>query len=284
MEVGDLVPEHFDRMPTPDDTLELDDAGAGFDAVADAITGLRELLDDRIDVDSALDQLCHDLTRTIARADAAGVTLIRRGRAVTTSRTDPVVDVVDHAQYAAGEGPCVEAAVTRQVVRVDDAGTRTAFPAFWLSNADTGMHGFLSAPLSVDGDHVGALNLYSRDDVGFDRVDAAVMRIHVAAAEAVLVAAARARADRGKVEGLVLAMESRGAIEQCKGALAVVLHITSDRAFDLLKWRSQETNVAVRALCEQLVRDVAAVDLVDGPTKDQFGKIFMSVHTRVPAA
>lgn len=42
--------------------------------------------------------------------------------------------------------------------------------------------------------------------------------------------------------------ESRAVIEQAKGVLMVAYRISAERAFDILVWRSQETNVKVRDL------------------------------------
>ena len=42
--------------------------------------------------------------------------------------------------------------------------------------------------------------------------------------------------------------ESRGPIEQVKGMLMFVYRIDEQKAWELLKWRSQETNVKLRAL------------------------------------
>lgn len=52
--------------------------------------------------------------------------------------------------------------------------------------------------------------------------------------------------------------ESRAAIEQAKGMLMLVYGITCDAAFNLLKWLSQETNVKLRALAEQIAEDFRA--------------------------
>lgn len=51
--------------------------------------------------------------------------------------------------------------------------------------------------------------------------------------------------------------ESRAVIEQAKGVLMVAYRIPADRAFDILVWRSQETNVKVRDLAERFVAAVA---------------------------
>jgi hypothetical protein len=40
--------------------------------------------------------------------------------------------------------------------------------------------------------------------------------------------------------------DNRAVIEQAKGALMYVYRVEADAAFDVLKWRSQETNVKLR--------------------------------------
>jgi hypothetical protein len=53
--------------------------------------------------------------------------------------------------------------------------------------------------------------------------------------------------------------ENRAVIEQAKGMLMLVYGIAADAAFDLLKWRSQESNVKLRRLAEQIVADFCAL-------------------------
>ena len=43
--------------------------------------------------------------------------------------------------------------------------------------------------------------------------------------------------------------------------LMLVYRVDADAAFELLKWRSQEANVKLRILAEQLLADFAAADL-----------------------
>ncbi|MFC8731371.1 PAS and ANTAR domain-containing protein [Luteimicrobium sp. NPDC057192] len=54
-------------------------------------------------------------------------------------------------------------------------------------------------------------------------------------------------------EQIRAASDSRGVIEQAKGALAVVLGITPEAAFQRLREQSMADNVSVRRLAEQLV-------------------------------
>jgi transcriptional regulator with GAF, ATPase, and Fis domain len=252
------------------------------DAVAAHAATLNALLDGIADVDASLERLAVGVTEAIDDAEAAGVTEIGRRGPRTAAATDTIVTWIDDIQYACGEGPCLEAATTRDIVRVNSAQAQSRYPTFFARQAGSGMRSFLSAPLTVDDAHVGALNLYSRDDHGFDRLDAAALRIYVIAAESALHASTRVGVLQGTIDGYVKAMQTRAAIEQCKGIIQFALNVSEEKAFDLLKWRSQDNNVPVRTLCEQLLRDTAGIEWTDEAAKDRFGRMLMTVHTRAP--
>jgi hypothetical protein len=76
--------------------------------------------------------------------------------------------------------------------------------------------------------------------------------------------------------------ENRSAIEQAKGMLMVIYRVDADRAFDLLKWRSQETNVKVRRLAEQLLSDFGALMYDDVlPTRVTYDRLLLTAHHRI---
>ncbi len=51
--------------------------------------------------------------------------------------------------------------------------------------------------------------------------------------------------------------EARAEIEQAKGLIMAAYGISADQAFDILVWRSQETNVKVRKLAHRFVNAMA---------------------------
>ena len=51
--------------------------------------------------------------------------------------------------------------------------------------------------------------------------------------------------------------EARAEIEQAKGLLMATYGISADRAFDILVWRSQETNIKVRELAHRFITAIA---------------------------
>lgn len=53
------------------------------------------------------------------------------------------------------------------------------------------------------------------------------------------------------------AAASRAQIEQAKGVLMAIYGITAERAFDILVWRSQETNIKVRELAARFLAAIS---------------------------
>lgn len=74
--------------------------------------------------------------------------------------------------------------------------------------------------------------------------------------------------------------ENRANIEQAKGMLMLIYDIDADAAFNLLKWLSQEFNVKLRALAEQITEDLRAAQQA-GAAHADFDQLLLTAHTRV---
>ena len=78
--------------------------------------------------------------------------------------------------------------------------------------------------------------------------------------------------------------EDRAGIEQAKGMLMVIYGIDELAAFQLLKWRSQETNVKVRILAEQMAADFISLSGTETlPPRAAFDNLLLTAHLRVNA-
>lgn len=75
--------------------------------------------------------------------------------------------------------------------------------------------------------------------------------------------------------------EARAAIEQAKGALMLVYRITADQAFELLLWRSQQTNTKLRALAAQIVTELDRIRYQPDSLRREFDHLLLTVHERV---
>lgn len=76
--------------------------------------------------------------------------------------------------------------------------------------------------------------------------------------------------------------ENRATIEQAKGMLMVVYGIDSEAAFDLLRWRSQEANVKLRLLAEQVVTDFVGLSQSETtPPRSAYDNLLLTAHDRI---
>ncbi|OBJ52412.1 PAS and ANTAR domain-containing protein [Mycobacterium sp. 1423905.2] len=74
--------------------------------------------------------------------------------------------------------------------------------------------------------------------------------------------------------------QNRAGIEQAKGMLMLVYGIDGDAAFNLLKWLSQEANVKLRPLAEQIVEDFRGAGK-PFEAQSEFDQLLLTAHFRV---
>lgn len=76
--------------------------------------------------------------------------------------------------------------------------------------------------------------------------------------------------------------ENRATIEQAKGMLMLIYRISEASAFELLKWRSQETNVKLRVLADQVLFDFSQLIYEEVlPPRATFDHLLLTAHLRV---
>ncbi len=204
-------------------------------------------------VEAALLRVAEHTQAEIGPVDFVGLTLLVEGRQRTAVFTDPASPEIDQAQYDTGDGPCLQAFETGEVVRVDSTRDDGPFPAFRKAAAAHGILSTLSLPMTVDPRPVGAMNLYSHTEHGFDTTDLA-HAAQFASHAAIVLANAQAYWDAHNLTlRLSEAIEFRAVIEQAKGILMVAQQCSPDEAFDLLITASQRENVKLRDIAQRIV-------------------------------
>lgn len=78
--------------------------------------------------------------------------------------------------------------------------------------------------------------------------------------------------------------ERRGKIDQVKGMLMLVYGIDEVAAFNLLKGLSQESNIKLRLLVEQIAEDFCAVSRHAIASRAVFDQLLLTAHTRASGA
>jgi len=74
--------------------------------------------------------------------------------------------------------------------------------------------------------------------------------------------------------------ENRAGIEQTKGMLMLIYNIGDRAAFNLLKWLSQEANIKLRTLAEQIAEDFRSAGLTLR-AQSEFDHLLLTAHQRV---
>jgi len=78
--------------------------------------------------------------------------------------------------------------------------------------------------------------------------------------------------------------ESRADIERTKGMLMLVYGMDDSAAFEVLKWRSQETNTKLRLLAQQIAADFVALSHSETlPARSAYDTLLLTAHHRINA-
>lgn len=161
-------------------------------------------------------------------------------------------DSIEEPATSPNPGDCL-ATLRRRAKLATVESVRSAWPSFAEYMDRQGFGSVLSVPLVVEDEVLGTMGLYTCAPDDFDEADVVVAG---AAGQvcADTVAAAReiigARALAGQLQ---TAMQSRAAIEQAKGILMAVRGVSEDQAFEIIRKSSQDRNIKVRVLAEQIV-------------------------------
>ncbi|MFJ9779115.1 ANTAR domain-containing protein [Amycolatopsis sp. NPDC101161] len=241
-----------------DNLLYERDAARRVDDVTDALDRLAGTFAEEEELLEVLQRVCRQVMHAVPDAEIASITLLRDGAPYTATATGDRAHHVDQAQYDAGRGPCLEAARTGKLQRVTVTEVAHRWPEFAAAASESSVVAYLSAPLFVDHQYHGSLNLYDTGGNSFGALDAALLDLYTAAAESALRGTLRHQAARETMGQLRTALTSRAVIDQAKGILMALHSIQSDDAFDLLVKASQEQNVKLRDVAEKFVAEVTA--------------------------
>jgi len=118
---------------------------------------------------------------TVTGCDYAAVSLFAPDRIYTPAASHDVALQVDLLQYETDQGPCLSAIRDQDMYVTGDLRTEERWPAFATrAAAASGVRSMLSLRLFVEGDNLGALNMYSRKPDAFDDGSIEVGRLFVA--------------------------------------------------------------------------------------------------------
>jgi GAF domain-containing protein len=204
--------------------------------------------------DPVLQQIAETAKAALASVDEASVTFTRGDdTGWTVASTGELASALDEAQYATGNGPCMDASTAGEVLIIEDFHTETRWPDYVAKAGQTAGRSSLSIPMPVQSSVLAALNLYSVRPGAFGPADIPAAK-GVAGLGAVTVTqlALQETAEMHAAQ-LQEAMRSRAVIEQAKGIIMATTRCDPERAFELLRAQSQTENRKLREIAQELV-------------------------------
>jgi GAF domain-containing protein len=236
-----------ERAAAPGEVVNrLDEISANLAELADVLTAEEE-------IGRVLQRSVDQLVGSVPGADMASVTVLRGDAGETVASSNERVWAIDSDQYTAGDGPCLEAARTGEVVRVGVEEAHERWPEFARSARAAGVASYLSCPLFIDEEFAGSLNLYSGQPHGFSDFDVALLKLYITAATAAIANARRYTKARGLAENLSKALDSRALIDQAIGVLIARRGLSPQQAFEALARESQNSNTKLRDLAARVI-------------------------------
>ncbi len=255
----DQIRTRAQTSPTRGGPSSADAVTADINVLAEQFGEMARALQASDDTDAMLTELVASAVRLIPGVDEGSISVVTDRR--TVASLHPSGDLprqVDAVQDAVGQGPCLSAVYDQRTVRVDDMATERRWPLFAPRAAELGAGGMLSFQLWVDGDNLGALNLYSYRAGAFDDESGQVGLLFASHAA---VAFAEAR----HIDQLTEAVQTRDLIGQAKGILMERYAITADQAFRVLTRVSQQRNSKLRLVAAQLAARGELAELAPKP-------------------
>ncbi|GAC1611520.1 MAG: GAF and ANTAR domain-containing protein [Mycobacteriales bacterium] len=219
----------------------------GHDALAEEFSSFARAVQHEDDPHATLVEIVRAAIALVPGCDEASISVVLGRKTVTSdAASSDLPNLVDALQERLGQGPCLDAAYEHTTVRVADMAAETRWPQFTGGALDLGAAGMLAFQLYVDGDDLGALNLFSRRAGAFTDESEHVGLMFAAHAA---VAYANVRKSARVARGLA----TQQLIGRAEGILMERHKVTGDHAFAMLVRASQHNNLKLRDIAGQLV-------------------------------
>ena len=192
----------------------------------------------------------------IGPAAAATVSMQRHGRPYAVAASDPLSAACDEVEYAADDGPCLDALRLGRVVASADLAVDSRWPAWRDAALSRGFRSVAAVPSPVRPGVAIALNLYARATDAWDDQVLPVAHLYADQISRAMHLYLRSTDQTELNADLRAAIVSRSVIDQAIGVIMAQNRCTEDRAIEILRSASQHRNVKLRDLAASLIESV----------------------------
>jgi GAF domain-containing protein len=224
--------------------------------IVEAFVELNDTMAADFDVVEFLHRLAERCVELLDCAEAGLLLADASGQLRVMASSSERLDALELLQSQNEEGPCFECYHRGEPVFSEDLDADAGrWPVFSPAALQSGFRSVQALPMRVQGETVGALNLFRSQPGRLARPDLPLGQGLADVTAAALVQERAVRESRGVIEQLQEALTSRVVIEQAKGVLAERAQIGVDAAFARLRAHARDSN--------RRLSDVAR-DLIDG--------------------
>jgi transcriptional regulator with GAF, ATPase, and Fis domain len=228
-----------------------------YEDLLESLTELGRTLAEDESVQETLGSILTLTTRLVPGCHAASVTVLDDDeKPATVAATDAEQEELDRRQYALRDGPCLDAARRQIINNWSLAEAEQSWPEFSALATEMGLRSYLAAGLGLGGHRLGALNLSSRGQDGFDRLDEGLVGLFVPLASAAIVTVSRYEQARELATQLSQALSSRAVIDHAIGIIMAESKCPAGQAFAVLRRASNNRRMKLRELAAEIVTRV----------------------------
>jgi GAF domain-containing protein len=223
---------------------------SGVQATHLRIAELVQELHSRPDTDSetVIAELAEHAAVEVPGARYAGITVSRNAKHIDTPAATHIYPVLlDKIQQRHRQGPCLTAAWEEKTIHVADLEADDRFPLYRADAlAETPIRSIMAFQLFIAGETMGALNVYAEQANSFDDESRNIGLVFAAHSSVAWNSARREQQFKR-------ALASRDVIGQAKGMIMERYGVDAVRAFELLRKLSQDSNVPLIEIANELV-------------------------------
>lgn len=183
-----------------------------------------------------------------------GVTLLRENLAGTAGSSSEWARKLDETQYSFADGPCLEAARTREVTHVPAVNAEKRWRDYLAEITSLRVSAILAVPFELTDGASGALNIYAESPRAFDDDAVATAERYANQANSALRLAVRVAALNEAGSALRAAMEARTTIGVALGVLMARNKCSQQEALDLLTRESEEHNLKPHHVASRIIQ------------------------------
>lgn len=205
-------------------------------------------------------------------AEAAGlsvtcaVTLSRERKCATLAGSCPLARQLNEIQQAFGEGPCLEAMRESTTVLVPDTRADKRWVRYSQAVARRGQLSILGVPLALDQGAAASLSFFARDVEAFTPEIVRACESLACKAGKALRLAVRIGASQELKDDVLAAMRSRTSINLASGIVMGQSRCTQAEAIAILTRVSNNRNVKLRIVAEEILRNYDTSATADSVT------------------